>query len=285
MNIQRVSKWIALLLLLCASSVWAERFDNRDLEVEIINDRGRSFPYYPMRRNSSPVVYKAYLEAVRDINYGIRVRNRSNERIGLVIAVDGRNIINGDYSKLRSTERMYVLDPGKEETYEGWRTGRDRVNRFYFTEAGDSYASSWGDTSAMGVIAVAAFREAVSYPPPRSQEERDNRHRESTAPMAGRNSAAPPSAAPQSSERQAAPGTGYGDSQWSPSRRVEFEAESRPFAKFFFKYVWRDTLCREGIIDCGSERPRGGNRFWDEQRDRDNRDRDERDDYAPPPRR
>lgn len=259
------------MLMLLSPTVWAQRFDSRDVEVEVVNDRGRPFPQYPLRRGGGSTVYKAHLEAVRGSNYSIRIRNRSDQRIGVVIAVDGRNVISGDRSNLRPDERMYVLEPGQRETYEGWRTGRNRVNRFYFTDAGDSYAGAWGDASAMGVIAVAAFREAVSYPPPRpkpwSEDREDNRRSDER-----RMQSAPPAAVDAPRSMQAAPGTGYGESEWSPSRRVEFEPARRPFARFFLKYAWRDTLCREGVIDCGRDRPRPYNRLWDEN-----------DDYAPPP--
>lgn len=271
MNRPCLTGLIALLLLFGASAVSAQRFDSGDVEVQVTNDRGRPFPYYPLRR-SSPTAFKAHLEAVRGSNYSIRIRNRSDQRIGLVIAVDGRNIISGDASRLRSHERMYVLEPGQQETYEGWRTGRNRVNRFYFTDAGDAYASAWGDASALGVIAVAAFREVAPVPPAPPQpwsEGREERRRDAEPSLQG----APPPSAGAARERQAAPGTGYGESEWSPSRRVEFEPESRPFARFFLKYAWRDTLCQEGVIDCGYDRPRPRHRAWD----------DGRDDYAPPP--
>jgi len=131
-----------------------------DVEIEVIGDRGRSLSEYPLESEDRPGIYKAYLEAKRGQNYSIQIRNRTNQRVGVVVAVDGRNIISGARSELRSDERMYVLGPYQKETYEGWRTGKNRVNRFYFTDAGDSYSGAWGDYSAMGVIAVAAFREA-----------------------------------------------------------------------------------------------------------------------------
>jgi len=40
----------------------------------------------------------------------IEVKNRLNRRVGLVIAVDGRNIISGTKSWLRNNERMYILN-------------------------------------------------------------------------------------------------------------------------------------------------------------------------------
>jgi hypothetical protein len=53
---------------------------------------------------------------------------------------------------------------------------------------------------------------------------------------------------------------------------VEFDPERRPFAQFFLKYAWRDSLCRQGVIDCDGVRP-PHNRLWN----------DENDQYAPPP--
>lgn len=257
------SKWRAgfmTILMLGSSVAWAQRFDVDGVDVEVVGDQGRSLPRYPLRENR-PSVYKAYVEAVRGQNYSVQIRNRTNQRVGVVIAVDGRNIISGDRSNLRPNERMYVLGPYQQETYEGWRTGRNRVNRFYFTEAGDSYAGAWGDYSAMGVIAAAAFREATAYPSqpwaqdgPGFSDQRGLRQAPSAAPKA-----------------QSEPGTGYGESEWSPSRRVEFEPERRPFAQYFLKYVWRETLCRQGVIECdGGRRPK--NRFWDDNEG-----------FAPPP--
>ena len=97
--------------------------------------------------------------------YAVRVRNRSGDRLGLVIAVDGRNIINGRKSDLARTEPMYVLDGWDTQNYAGWRANLEAINEFYFTDWTDSYAEAFGDRSARGVIAVAVYRE-VPPPPP-----------------------------------------------------------------------------------------------------------------------
>jgi hypothetical protein len=68
-------------------------------------------------------VYRAYLEARREARYRIRVHNRSGGRVGVVIAVDGRNIISGARSELARGEPMYILDPRESESCEGWRAG------------------------------------------------------------------------------------------------------------------------------------------------------------------
>lgn len=258
--------WMAALLLLSSGAVWAQQNNIGGVEVEVISDQGRPLPRYPLRRNSGPV-YKAYVEAVRDQQYSVQVRNRTNQRIGVVIAVDGRNIISGDRSNLRPNERMYVLAPNQTESYEGWRTGKNQVNRFYFTEAGDSYAAAWGDRSAMGVIAVAAFREVQRYQPQPQPWSQDSDGRGAQPQLRRMPSAAPPAAA------QSEPGTGYGEREWSPSKRVEFDPEPRPLAQFFLKYSWRETLCQQRVIECeGSRRP-PRNRFWNEDDGN----------YAPPP--
>jgi len=212
------------------------------IDVEIINDRGREFRQYPVRTPGRSISTRAYIEAKPERNYAIRVRNNTGERIGLVIAVDGRNIISGEKSYLDNNERMYVLRPYESAVYEGWRTAKNRVNRFYFTDAGDSYADAFGDHSAMGVIAIAAYPE---YRRPRYDDEHG---------IAAQGRTMKP--------QRAEPGTGFGESEWSPSKRVHFDPAERPVAKHFVKYEWRKDLCRKGIIECHDRRPPPSNRFW-----------------------
>lgn len=249
------------------------------VDVEVLSDRGTPFRSYGIAPRGNDPAHRAYVEAVKGERYSLRIRNNSGRRVGLVIAVDGRNIISGRKSYLKNDERMYILDPWASASYEGWRSGDDRVNRFYFTDAGDSYAGAWGDFSAMGVVAVAVYPEKWAPPPPPvTLDERgpDSRFRPGApapgAPEAERQGAG--SAARGFSGREKSmesarkdPGTGYGEERYSPSVRVAFEPERHPAERHFLKYEWRDTLCRKGIIDCRI----GRNRFWDD------------DGYAPPP--
>jgi hypothetical protein len=263
------SKWrvgLMAMMLLSSSVAWTQRLNADGVEVEVISDRGRPLSRYPLRGGGGSSVYKAYVEAVRGENYSVQIRNRTNQRIGVVVAVDGRNIISGDRSNLRPNERMYVLAPHQQESYEGWRTGKNRVNRFYFTDAGDSYSGAWGDYSAMGVIAVAAFRETEKYKSPVQPWAQEG---SGYSDQRGLRRAPPVGAAPRA---ESEPGTGYGESEWSPSRKVEFDPERRPFAQFFLKYAWRETLCQQGVIECGGGGRRPKNRFWNENED-----------YVPPP--
>lgn len=230
-----------------------------DVTVEIVSDERGPLPRYDAgsgREQSR----RSYVEARDGERYRIWVSNRSGDRVGLVIAVDGRNIISGEQSHLGPHEQMYILGPYQSGEYGGWRTGRDQVNRFYFTGMTDSYAAAWGDYSAMGVIAVAVYRSRHqdTYVPWENQQRRGPQEGRQDQPMA---------------ERQEAPGTGYGETDWSPSRKVQFSPEDRPAAREFIKYEWHSTLCKLGIIDC--RRHHGGNRFWP--------DDDQRGGYAPPP--
>jgi len=182
-----------------------------------------------------------------------------------VIAVDGRNIISGKKSHLRPDERMYILPPHGSGTYEGWRTDRDTVNRFYFHRPGDSYAAAFGDTSAMGVVAVAVYREKeIRWP--RSPGE-PGAEQCSCAPGGApeAESAGPRAAAPQRKSDDAGPASGGASLARGP-RGVR--AETRVAERHFLKYEWRETLCRKAVIDCRWSK----NRFWDD------------DGYAPYPR-
>lgn len=238
------------------------------VRVDIVNDAGQSFRLYPI--NSGYNAKRAYIQATNKQQYNIRLRNMTGERVGVVVTVDGRNILTGKKSWLRSNERMYLLEPYQTSIYKGWRTGQNRINRFFFTESGNSYAGKWGDKSAMGVIAVAAFKEKRRYrqPVPRV-----------AAPPARMRKSMEAAPAPRAA-RRAAPrndaGTGFGRSERSDTTTVEFSPQGNAASKHFYKYEWRSKLCKRGIIACNVRRPppKPHNRFW-----KDNGNHG----YAPPP--
>lgn len=253
----------SLSLLPFSAKAGGQRLGADDIDIEFVDGHyGRSLPQYPVE--GSARTYRGYLEATPGAKYSIRVRNRTDRRVGLVIAVDGRNIISGKRSDLHRDERMYVLGPYEQAEYSGWRTGRNEVNRFYFTDAPDSYAGRWGDYSAIGVIALAAY---VERRPAHFEDQLGYRRVPSGEPDSRRGTVAP-----RHGVTPVQPGTGFGEEAWSPSRRVAFEAGRKPFARYFIKYEWPDNLCRMGIGDC---RRGGYGRHPGHRRD-DNR-------FAPPP--
>ena len=133
------------------------------VSIEIVGADGQVFREFPVSARDGAL--RSYLQAEKGARYQVRVRNNSGQRLGLVIAVDGRNIINGGKSDLQRTEPMYVLAPYETQDYAGWRANLAAINEFYFTDWSDSYAEAFGDASARGVIAVAVYGEVA---PPRS---------------------------------------------------------------------------------------------------------------------
>ena len=250
----------AALLMVLAIPVWAwaHAGTGNVADVRIVSDSGRDFAQYRVYPLGHRDGRYFYVEAVNGDRYSIQVTNRSNNRIGVVIAVDGRNIISGKKSDLEKTDRMYIIGPYETNTFEGWRTGMDRTNRFYFTQPSDSYAEKvFADATAMGTIALAVYRERIPEVTPHS--EMSPRMKESPA---GASSPAPGKGGPadraeQKKDEQA--GTGFGETTYSPAYVVQFDPEQAPAEKIVLKYEWRSNLCNRGIIPCGPK-----NRFWPE---------------------
>ncbi len=234
-------KRLLCAFMLIGSWMTAEAHVNSPISVEIIGPDGSVFREFPQTTRDGSL--RSYVEAEKGARYEVRVRNSSGGRVGLVIAVDGRNIIDGRKSELARTEPMYVLDAWDSQSYAGWRASLEAINEFYFTDWQDSYAEAFGDRSARGVIAVAVYREV----PPRSVEQEMSR---SPAADAG--------ASAKAERRADSAGTGYGDRRVDHAVEVEFVAQSSAASRHFIKYEWRDTLCRKQLIDCDA------NRFWDE---------------------
>lgn len=230
------------------------------IEVDVIADNGHIYPVYAVNGHGRNSTHRGYLEAVNGQNYAVRIHNNSKQRLGLVIAVDGRNIISGQKSNLAHTERMYILDPWQSATYDGWRTSNSKINQFFFTDAEDSYAGAWQDHSAMGVIAVAVFNEKNQYrsrmkkSAPFAQGRRD-------APLAAESSADRVEAEGVYKEKNRQAGTGFGDEKYSYARAVTFKPMEVALEKYFYKYEWRQSLCEQRIIACSPHTP---NRFWPE---------------------
>ena len=269
MNTHKTVLLILSLLLMPLAAGATVRSWSGDVSVDVVAPDGRVFGQYPTDEPRRRNVYRNYLLAYPGADYGIRVRNNTGRRLGVVVAVDGRNIVDGSRSHLAAGERMYVLAPYQQATFEGWRTSRNQVNRFYFTESEDSYAGAFGDRSAMGVIALAVYRERYVEQRRRELSERFNR------PGPAKEDAKRRRSAPESADALSRPGTGFGEQTHSPVRLVRFRPEARAASRYFIKYEWRQTLCAKRVISCGEP----ANRFWPEAAD----DWVGSEDYAPYP--
>jgi hypothetical protein len=190
-----------------------------DVQVRVA---GRAAPLFVSPEGDS----RRYLQAFAGRNYSLVVRNDTGERIGVLIAVDGLNVVNGQRSNLQPGEAMYVLSPYETATIDGWRTSLDDIQRFVFVDEARSYAARTGQANGdMGWIRVNAFREQRASWLPYGQrwfdDKRDFRgENEPRRILGGGNAQGAPmadNAAPEA-ERKAAP-------------RDEAPAPSAPMAK------------------------------------------------------
>jgi hypothetical protein len=217
-----------------------------------------------------------YLEAKEGANYEITLSNRSGERLGAVIDVDGLNVISGDVEVRRSSHRpgrMYVLDPWSSVNVRGWRTSLSDIRRFVFVDERVSYAARSGKAnSKMGWIEVQVYRERHRPQPPIWGERRldeDARDRSEAAPSAKGNSQAE-SASRQDSHKPSAPagsfpGTGWGAHDDDQAVLVDFEPESYPSETLNLRYEYRSTLRAMGILPAPPHR----DRLWEREHARD----------------
>ena len=255
---------------------WAQgQAVNVQLQVD-----GRAAPLYLSPRGDA----RRYFEAFAGRNYSVVLRNNTGDRLGVLISVDGLNVVSGQRSRLSPDEQMYVLGPWETTTIRGWRTSLDDVQRFVFVDEQRSYAERSGQANAdMGWIRVLAFREQRPWwtPKPRPSYEdrsrselqgnRDDARRNAApqacppatpAPLAAREEAAAPlpTQGEMKAQRELAadglarngeggsfPGTGWGEHRSDPVQRVEFTAERHPTDTLNFRYEYASGLQALGI--------------------------------------
>jgi len=259
-------KRCALMVVLCVvwvipTLIWAHEEKGKVVDMRVISDSGGEFPKYRtyLRRSQEGKFF--YLEAVKGERYSVEVTNRSDRRIVVVVAVDGRNIIDGKKSDLKIKERMYIIGPHQSNTFEGWRTGMDRTNRFYFTEQSDSYSEKvFADGSAMGTIALAVYKEKLPEVIPYSGG--SSQMKEAPAGASPSSPGGNRSTDRSELKKNEQAGTGFGETTHSPVYWVHFDPEHVITEKIVLKYEWRSELCRKGIISCGPK-----NRFWLDDRE------------------
>ena len=223
---------------------------------------------------------RRYLQAFAGRNYSVVLRNNSGNRVAVLLAVDGLNVVNGEMSHLRSSEPMYILGPWEQATIRGWRSSLKEIRRFVFVDERRSYAERTGQANSdMGWIRVLSFREQLSW---WEKNQRDwgkvkgmyddgSGYRSTPAPQAA------PQARSQESLEEAAPnlegkrqtldgqksyargeesypGTGWGDRSEDRVRRVQFNAERNATDRLIFRYEYASGLRALGIVPVRNDR-------------------------------
>lgn len=189
---------------------------NQPVSLSLIDESGIELPVYGHRGQH-------WVPGQPGRGYQVRLRNQSDQRVLVVLSIDGINAVTGQTATPQQTG--YVLDPWQSAEIDGWRKSMDEAARFVFTDLPDSYAARTGRPDHAGVVGIAVFAERMIRPmypapvtPPIAQG--DVRNPSTREDMAEAKAASTP--VPQ--QRL---GTGHGERGWSPVQSTHFVRASR----------------------------------------------------------
>jgi hypothetical protein len=280
--------WLKVLLavvagLAPAGPALAETWDRREVPGSLVGVSlevdGHLVPLYPAPDGSD----RWYLEAREGSRYAVTLANRTRERLGVVVTVDGLNAISGQPDI--GIGRMYVLGPWDQTTVRGWRTSLSEVRRFTFVDERASYAARSGKpTSKMGWIELAVYKErrhqmrwpwlqdgadSASDRAPRGGDQNPRAEAPAPSPLplteppppmakasptedrpfdpaAGTRGRADGYAAPE--RPRSFPGTGWGQRADDPVVLVSFDPEPSPSERVTVRYEYTSTLRALGVL-------------------------------------
>ncbi len=220
-----------------------------DFEVEVLVE-GRPLEQYLARQTR-------YVEAQRNAEYELRIRNPLPVRVAVAVAVDGLNSIDARRTSSWSASK-WVVAPYQTMTVSGWQMSAARARRFYFTSEPDSYAAKRGHTADIGNITAVFYREQhdeTREVTPRYRDEKGRSGEERRSDSA--QSAPRPSAegAREQQNRAATPApnddyaaTGIGRSVQHDVRFVNMNLDSRPVGQVVIRYEYHPALVRLGVL-------------------------------------
>ena len=258
MSRQRVAVLMAGAALFAASARGQEVLEAPGTLVGLsVQVEGRAASLYPAADGSG----RYYLEARAGSRYALTLANRTGERVGVVLTVDGLNAISGERDAARG--RMYVLDPWQSTSVQGWRTSLQDVRQFTFiderapTPRGPARptrrwaGSRWPSTASAARTCARSPRRPRSRPgPTRSKSRTGTAHEPRHPPLRPRLRPRTRRGAPRRAEGKARsfPGTGWGDRAHDPVVLVSFDPESAPCERVTLRYEYRSALVALGIL-------------------------------------
>jgi hypothetical protein len=205
--------------------------------VELVDAAGAPLPTFEHRG-------RTYVLGALGARYAVRVRNGSGERVEVIVSVDGRDVLDGQPSRLE--KRGYIVAPYGSVEVDGYRLSDAAVAAFRFASVPRSYAARMGDARDVGVVGVAVFPERALDV---AERQRAAAPEPAPAPLADARPGAPSaSAAPERRAERHGLGTEFGEERGSPVERVAFErARPRPDAVLTLRYDDRAGLLALGI--------------------------------------
>jgi hypothetical protein len=194
---------------------------------------------------------RTYVEALKGVEYELRVRNPTPDRVAVALSVDGLNTIDAHHTSAWNSSK-WVINPYQTISISGWQMSTERARRFYFTDERDSYGAKLGKTANLGVIAAVVFRERrqpVSINPPRpiyrDREKSQNEPSNSTADARAGESGRKADIARTDDDYAA---TGIGRSVRNDVRWIDMELEAQPLAEFTIRYEYYPMLLKLGVL-------------------------------------
>ena len=230
-----------------------------------VETAGRAAPLFPAPDGSG----RFYFEARQGEAYALHLVNRSSERLGTLVVVDGLNAISGEREEIARGSRgqMYVLGPWEDVVVRGWRSSLSDVRQFTFVDERASYAARAGKANRrMGWVEVAVYRERYPYAydgwrreapvtgPDAREKSRDSASAdasaEAPAAKAGRSDGAYEGVGGVATPAPTGgyPGTGWGASTYDPATVVHFEAADHPAERITLRYEYASALRALGVI-------------------------------------
>ena len=209
------------------------------VSLSLVDDSGVTLPVYGHRGQQ-------WVPGQPGRGYRIRLANESDQRVLVVLSVDGVNAVTGQTAAPHQTG--YVLGPWQSADIDGWRKSMRETARFVFTDLPDSYAARTGRADNVGVVGIAVFAERASYPvythetPPPPPIARPSARASGNEAMADAASASSPVV-------QQRIGTGHGERSWSPVSNTHFvRASRRPIQVTEFRYDDERSLRAAGVL-------------------------------------
>ncbi len=132
------------------------QIQNGEIEFGLTDEESGVFtsPFLPGLERGG----KLFVRGKKGDRYAIYLKNRSEDRIEVVLSVDGIDVMNGRDASFE--HRGYIVNPGAKLVVEGFRDSRDSVAAFRFSDPKQSYsAETRAETTNVGVIGLALFNE------------------------------------------------------------------------------------------------------------------------------
>lgn len=240
--------WGAAASLVAVSAAAQSRWFERGAEPWFELDDPWGTPLPTFRDGAT-----TYVLGERGERYVVSIHNPTNERLEVVLSVDGRDAVSGAIADYRR-QRGYVLAPHGSLTVEGFRRSLDAVAAFRFSDVARSYSARRGTPQNVGIIGVAFYRERPRprRPPPYARDE----EAVPRARKAPREDAESPARSRRPSRDVDHLGTEFGETRHSRVHEVEFErAGSAPFRVVTLRYDDANGLRARGIdIDAWPSR-------------------------------